>query len=117
MARPKPTRQRAKLPKGKGPVDRLAIENVRLSNALAARNAELTEALDQQTATSEILRVISSSPTDVQPVFDIIGERAEKLCEAEMSVVSRVEGEMIQLASIHGVSSEAPGSAGVSPDS
>jgi GAF domain-containing protein len=84
----------------------IAIENVRLFTELEARNRDLTEALEHQTATSEILRVISSSPTDVQPVFDIIGERAEKLCEAEISVVTRVEGEKIHLAAVHGVNVE-----------
>ena len=77
----------------------IAIENVRLFN-------ETREALERQTATAEILKVISSSPTDVQPVFDSIGALAERLCAAEVSVVSRFDGELIQLAALHGVSSE-----------
>ena len=56
----------------------IAIENVRLFTELGDRNRDLTEALEQQTATSEILRVISSSPTDVQPVFDIIARARGK---------------------------------------
>ena len=74
----------------------IAIENARLLN-------ELRESLEQQTATSDVLRVISSSPTDIQPVLEIIGERAEKLCEAEISVVSIFDGERIRVASIHGM--------------
>jgi GAF domain-containing protein len=53
-----------------------------------------------------VLNVISRSPTDVQPVFEIIGQRAEKLCEAEVSVVTRVEGELIHLVSLHGVAEQ-----------
>ena len=59
----------------------IAIENTRLLN-------ELRESLEQKTATSEVLSVISSSPDNIQPVLEIIGERAEKLCDADVSVTS-----------------------------
>ena len=66
----------------------------------------LAESLEQQTATGEILRVISGSPTDVRPVFEIIGESAARLCEAEWSAaVTRFDGEWVHLeAAIHGSS-------------
>jgi signal transduction histidine kinase len=89
----------------------IAIENVRLfkeleekNEALTQAHAQVTESLEQQTATSEILRVISSSPTDVQPVFDAIAESAVRLCNAEVSVVTRFDGTALQLAAVHGVS-------------
>ncbi|MEO8739926.1 MAG: GAF domain-containing protein [Casimicrobiaceae bacterium] len=81
----------------------IAIENARLFSELQTRNREITEALEQQTATSDILRVISGSPTDVQPVFEIIGARAEKLCQADLSLVSTLDGEMIKLVALHGM--------------
>jgi GAF domain-containing protein len=83
----------------------IAIENVRLFSELEARNRDLTESLEQQTATSEILQVISSSPTDLQPVFDIIAESAAKLCSAEVSVVTRYDGEWVELEAVYGSSS------------
>ena len=65
---------------------------------LAAANAGLTETLEQQTATGEILRVISSSPTDVQPVFDAIVRSAVRLCDGLYGFVGRFDGEQIHLA-------------------
>ena len=56
----------------------------------------LSESLEQQTATTEILRVISSSPTDLQPVFDAIVQSAVKLCDALMSAVFRFDGERLR---------------------
>ena len=85
----------------------IAIENVRLFNELDARNRDLTEALEQQTATSEILSVISSSPTDVQPVFDTIVKNAARLCEGSGCSVVRFDGEMVHLVAQHNISEEA----------
>src|SRR6202007_749478 len=67
----------------------IAIENARLLTELQTKNADLTETLEQQTATSEILRVISSSPTGIQPTFDAIATAATTLCEADNATVFR----------------------------
>ena len=61
----------------------IAIENVRLFKELEARNRELTEALEHQTATSEVLGVIASSPTDIQPVMDTIVENAARVVRSD----------------------------------
>jgi signal transduction histidine kinase len=73
----------------------IAIENVRLFN-------ETKEALEQQTATSEILRVISSSPTDLQPVLDAVSESAARLCEASDAVILLLEGTQLRTVAHHG---------------
>jgi GAF domain-containing protein/CheY-like chemotaxis protein len=84
----------------------IAIENARLLTELQTKNADLTEALEQQTATSEILRVISSSPTDVQPVFDAIAEAALRLCGAASSIVTTFDGELTHLSAQADISPE-----------
>jgi signal transduction histidine kinase len=70
---------------------------------LADANAGLSEALEQQTATGEILRVISNSPTDVQPVFDTIAQSAARLCEAQSCHVFRFDGGLLHFAAYHGL--------------
>ena len=84
----------------------IAIENVQLFTELEAKNADLTEALEQQTATAELLSVISQSPTDVQPVFDAIAHEAVRLCGASYSVVARFDGELLHLAAHEHVRAE-----------
>jgi len=84
----------------------IAIENVRLFTQLERSNREIREALEQQTATSEILRVISQSPTDVQPVFDTIAFAALKLCRASAGLVFTFDGHLIQLAAIANLNPE-----------
>ena len=67
---------------------------------------QLAAALARESATGDVLRTIASSPSDIQPVFDMIGLRAEELCNAEISVVAAVDGELIRLAAVHGATAE-----------
>jgi signal transduction histidine kinase len=87
----------------------IAIENVRLftelqqkNRALTQAHGQVTEALEQQTATSDILRVISSSPTDLQPVLDALVESASRLCQAADTALLLVEGDQLKVAALHG---------------
>jgi GAF domain-containing protein len=79
----------------------IAIENVRLFEAEQQRTRELAESLEQQTATSDVLRVISSSPGDLQPVFEAMLENAVRICDAKFGGIYRIEGDTIRLVSTH----------------
>jgi len=74
-----------------------------LKKQLEERTRELAEALEQQAATSEILRVISTSPTDVQPVFETIVRNAVSLCGSLFANVFRFDGELLHFAAGHNV--------------
>jgi signal transduction histidine kinase/HAMP domain-containing protein len=77
-----------------------------LEHKVEERTRELSEALEQQTATAEILRVISRSQTDVQPVFDVIARSAVKLCDGVFSAVFRFDGSLVHLVAHHGQTPE-----------
>ena len=87
----------------------IAIENARLfhelkrkTDELETSNVQLKEALEQQTATSEILGVIASSPTDIQPVLDVVAENAARLCDSQDAQIHRVEGDMVRKVASYG---------------
>jgi GAF domain-containing protein len=70
----------------------IAIENTRLLNELRQRTDDLTESLEQQTATADVLRIISSSPGELEPVFQAMLKNATRICEAELGVLYRFDG-------------------------
>jgi len=72
----------------------IAIENARLLNELRQRTTNLTESLEQQTATSEVLRVISSSPGELEPVVQAMLENATRICEAQFGILYLSDGDM-----------------------
>ena len=80
----------------------IAIENTRLLNELRQRTNDLSEALEQQTATSEVLSVISSSAGELQPVFQTMLAKAAELCEASFGALWLVDGEGYRTAALHG---------------
>ena len=74
----------------------IAIENVRLFDEVQARTRDLTESLEQQTATSEVLEVISSTPGDLDPVFRSLLENATRVCGAKFGAMHLVEGDLVR---------------------
>src|SRR5262249_31142774 len=79
----------------------IAIENTRLFEAEQQRTRELTESLEQQTATSEVLQVISRSPDDLEPVFATMLEKAVRICDAKFGNTYRWDGEALHLVASH----------------
>jgi signal transduction histidine kinase len=86
----------------------IAIENVRLFEAEQQRTRELSESLEQQTATSEVLRVISSSPTDLKTALGAIAESAARLLDVTDAHIMRREGDVLRLIARHGPSQQWP---------
>ena len=80
----------------------IAIENVRLFDEVQARTDDLTEALEQQTATSQVLSIISSSPGELEPVFNAMLENATRICEAKVGNLFLREGDNFRAVAVHG---------------
>ena len=84
----------------------IAIENARLLNELRQRTTDLTDSLEQQTATSEVLKVISSSPGDLKSVFEAILQNATRICEAKFGNLWLREGNKFRIVETHGAPSK-----------
>ena len=80
----------------------IAVENTRLLSELRNRTDDLSELLEQQTATSEVLKVISSSPGELEPVFNAMLENATRICEAKFGVLFRSEGDAVRCVAMYG---------------
>jgi hypothetical protein len=100
MAKPAVTKKK-KSPRA-DELSQLKEELRRVSERLESRERELAQATEQQTATSEILRVIASSPTELQPVLDVLAENAARLCEATDAQIQRVEGDVFMTVASYG---------------
>ena len=86
----------------------IAIENVRLFDEVQARTRELSEALEQQTATSEVLQRHRSSPGELQPVFQAMLENAMRICEAKFGNLWLCEGDSFRVVAMHGAPPHTP---------
>ena len=84
----------------------IAIENARLFDEVQAKTRDLTESLQQQTATAEVLKVISSSSGDLKPVFDSILANATQICDARFGILFLSEGDVVRVVATHGVTAE-----------
>ena len=84
----------------------IAVETTRLFRGVQESNLELSEALAYQTATSEVLKLITNSPAELQPVFDEIARNAKELCQGQFSGVFQYDGEVIHLVAHHGLDTE-----------
>jgi class 3 adenylate cyclase/putative methionine-R-sulfoxide reductase with GAF domain len=84
----------------------IAIENARLLNELRQRTADLSESLEQQTATFEVLKVISSSPGELEPVFRAILEKATRICRAKIGILFRFDDDAYTAVATLGVAAE-----------
>jgi GAF domain-containing protein/two-component sensor histidine kinase len=84
----------------------IAIENARLLGELRQRTDDLTESLEYQTATSELLEVISRSGADIQPVFDALAASSVRLCGADHSIIFRFDGELLRLVTAYNTTAD-----------
>ena len=80
----------------------IAIENTRLLNELRQRTDDLSEALEQQTATPDVLKVISCSPGELEPVFNAMLENAMRICSAKFGILFLSEGDTFRTVALHG---------------
>src|SRR5688572_13230502 len=90
------------LRQARGEIGALRAENAGLADDMEHLRPALTAAMEQQTATADILRVIASSPTDLRAVLDAVAEDAARLCDGDLSVIYRPDGEGYRAAVTHG---------------